>query len=115
MCLYDDSDPASFYRETMRKARKEHRCAECFRTIKPKETYQMVFGIWEGRPSTHKTCNHCLQAQNWLRENCGGWMFGGIREDLDDHTNSFKVYRFIVGMNRQWRKFKSNDLMKIIT
>ena len=49
----------SFYRSDFVTARKTHRCCECLRIIEPGEEYQNEFGIWEGEPSTLKTCEEC--------------------------------------------------------
>ena len=56
---YGDCGPEAFS-ETDRKARKEHICGECGRTIHPGETYHYESGIWEGEPKSHKTCADCL-------------------------------------------------------
>ena len=51
----------SCYSETMRKARKKHRCCECRGSILPGESYRYKSGIWEGRPDSFKTCVDCEQ------------------------------------------------------
>lgn len=48
-----------FATTTARKARKPHRCEECFRTIHPGETYHRTAGSWEGDFFTLKACGHC--------------------------------------------------------
>lgn len=63
MCLYvdDDSYGAVLLDSGTRKARKDHRCGECHRTIDPGETYR--FWSWVGGDCdgflTAKMCAHC--------------------------------------------------------
>lgn len=116
MCMADSADRCDFYTESNLKARKKHICGECRREINKGEQYQYVFGVWEGKPSYHKTCQHCVSAQAWLRNECGSWLFGGILEDLEDHLygESMTPYRLVIGMRRQWIKFNSNELMNVI-
>ncbi len=124
MCMADGCDPASVYRERVVLARKQHCCCECRRTIEPGEKYQYAFGIWDGGPpSTFHTCGHCMIAQRWLIEECGGWMFGGVEEDIADHIiGAGSVFdathgygsgpsRLVVSMRRKWRRFSEEGLM----
>lgn len=115
MCLADDADGCDFYQERMQRARKHYICGECFRPICKGEIYQYVFGVWEGMPNKQRTCEHCVVAQTWLRKECGSWLFGGVQEDIEDHLygKSMTPYRLVVGMRRQWRKFKSKEFMKV--
>lgn len=57
MCGCDD--PPDVYRETVRRARKPHRCCECSRTIAAGERYQYASGVWDGRGDAFKTCIRC--------------------------------------------------------
>jgi len=79
----DDYDGPEFYSETMRKARKEHRCTECRRIIEHGEHYEYVTGKWDGEFSEHKTCPDCLSIRKAFF--CKGWGHGAIYEDLWDH------------------------------
>lgn len=54
------------YVETTRRARKEHRCVECHKTIAPGELYQYVSGVWEGSASSFKTCLTCDAVRSFL-------------------------------------------------
>lgn len=116
MCMSDDGDNCDFYTENIRKSRKNYICCECFRPICKGERYQNVFGVWEGQAHTYRTCEHCVVAQEWLREHCGGFLFTRVEDDLIDHLygESMKPYRLVVGMRRQWRKFKSKEFMKVM-
>lgn len=50
--------PDAFQTKT-RKARKEHKCCECYQPIKKGEFYQYSSGIWDGEPSAYKQCLTC--------------------------------------------------------
>jgi hypothetical protein len=81
---YDDGN--DFYSETMRRARKEHRCCECRRTIRRGEMYEHVAGKTSGydRPWTSKTCAECREIRKALV--CGSWMFGALWEHIDPYV-----------------------------
>jgi hypothetical protein len=55
----DGTPPECMY-QRQRKARKDHACCECSRTIKAGSTYEFTSGIWDGEPSSHKTCLRCV-------------------------------------------------------
>ena len=107
--MIDNCDRAEFIHALMHKARKTHRCGECFRDISAGEQYESVFGKWEGDFSSHKTCVHCCAARKWLERECNGYVYGGIKEDIQDHFYEVSPYkmlelgRLIVGMRRKWR------------
>lgn len=58
MC-YLDLGPCDVWQETQRKARKEHRCGCCRRTIRAGETYLVHFSIYEGNLNSQKCCTDC--------------------------------------------------------
>jgi hypothetical protein len=115
MCAIDDSDHADFVSEVTRKARKEHTCSECFRTIIPGETYFVAAIGSEGSVRTNKRCSHCNVAAGWLEKHCGGWCYGGIREDLEEHwDNDYRadgLQRILIGIRRQWKTFQGEGLL----
>lgn len=59
MCLIDDGERCEVWREHKRKARKEHQCDCCRRTIKPGETYLVHFSLFEGDVTSDKCCEEC--------------------------------------------------------
>lgn len=73
----------SVFTEKNPKARKSHTCYECRREIKPGEVYRNETGIWDGDPSTYKTCADCLSIRNVLF--CG-FEYGRLWECLDEHV-----------------------------
>lgn len=58
MCFVD-LDPCEVWQERDRKARKEHKCSCCHRTIKPGEMYLVHFSVFEGNPESQKCCKEC--------------------------------------------------------
>ena len=58
----------SVFSDTVRKARREHKCCECRRAIKIGEQYHLSKGCWEGKWDEYKTCMDCQD----LREEIGG-------------------------------------------
>jgi hypothetical protein len=115
MCSYGYDLP-DVYNEHERIAKKEHICSECGRIIAIKEKYKYHFGVWEGRAEAFKTCAHCLIVQNYIRDKCDSSAHGGLEEEVYEHAldyNDMKLYRLLVGMRRQWRKFNSESLMTV--
>lgn len=111
MCRIEWSEPWTVYRERTRKARKPHICYECGRRIAPGESYHDAVGLsaesdrWE----SYRLCEHCMAAGEWLRVMCGGWCYGGILEELQEHwdeefcTRSVGLLVLIVRMGDKWR------------
>lgn len=86
-----DYEAPEFHCEDLRKARKQHRCTECFCTIHSGELYEHVIGKWEGAIDTFNTCAHCLQARRFYRNNnCGCFSYGSLWEDLEEMA--FELY-----------------------
>lgn len=47
--------------ETTRKARKEHRCSCCRRTIRKGEEYLVHFSVYDGLTNWEKSCTECAK------------------------------------------------------
>src|SRR5271154_1617951 len=119
MCRIEHSDGQSeVWVPTDRKARKDHRCTECGRAIKAGEMYQHVFSVTNGDAGVEKTCRHCRVGQEWLLKNCGGYIYGEVSEELAEHAEEYPqialpLLRFVVGRDRKWKRFGSDDLMPL--
>ncbi len=61
MCSCEDGDPPEFFTEAKRRARKEHRCDECYRPIAVGDRYQRVSGKWDGTIESFAICIPCQQ------------------------------------------------------
>lgn len=118
MCMIDDADGyPEFSNETKRKARKKHRCGECGRFIEPGEFYFNNACLFDGSFSVDKMCSHCRAGASLLQEHCGGFLFGGVHDDLEEHIHellpwSGKAARFVIGMRRKWKRFDGNGVMR---
>lgn len=109
MCLIDslDGDP-EFLDETLRRARTRHRCGECGRTIAAGERYEVATGKWDGSIGRNKTCLQCAAAREWLKEECAGFIYGRVLEDLREHAEEIgpphtSVHRLAAAMKLRWR------------
>ena len=81
-----DWDPARVYRSAIRKARKPHVCCECGGTIAVGERHEYVTANWEGTWCDFRTCPDCVVIRcNLARRegSCGGWLHGGMLEELE--------------------------------
>lgn len=118
MCAIDDSERYEVYCETTRRARKSHKCHECNRVIAKGETYRRTAGLYDGAWTINCVCRHCTVAATWLQMNCGGYLDGGIAEDIAEHRIdyprlAFPLGRFVVGMRRHWRSWQTDGTMPV--
>lgn len=91
MCRWGD-ESVDMLNEVDRRARKDHRCFECGRTIAKGETYRYEAWLWEGDFDTAKVCQHCLQVRRWLSAACDGWVYGELAADLAEHVTGDESY-----------------------
>lgn len=97
MCFYYDSY-CEVYTESVRKARKPHRCDGCGATIHPGTFYTSSSGIFEGEPFSGATCGSCeltrfrIHLQE-LHEGCE-WRESWIApEDIGDYCTDTEFER----------------------
>lgn len=83
-CSVDGSDSPECYTSKMRKARKEHKCGECDRTIYKGEEYEYFSGIWDGQASNYKTCLGCMRLRDDLCPD--GFVFERLAEHIQECT-----------------------------
>lgn len=123
MCMIEDADGRCVVlHDDMRRARKSHSCYECGRTIEPGETYNNkgVVLHQDGRTErkTYKTCAHCCVCCEWLRKQCGGYLFGGVWDDILEHVNEGYgrklrgLNNLLWGLRAHWR-LSNGTLMKV--
>jgi hypothetical protein len=87
--MYDDDGGFDFVFDNKQKARKDHLCGECERTISPGEEYERVFGSWEGSISTHKTCSDCLSVRDaFFCSYAFGQVWSDLKEILSDYNET---------------------------
>lgn len=79
----NDEEPAKVFSETVRVARKPHRCCECDETIPAGARYEYATGCWDGSWSTFKTCLSCVEIRQHFA--CDGWIYEHLWEDLEEN------------------------------
>lgn len=107
MC-YCDFDRPKLASETTRKARKDHRCDECRRTIAKGECYQYHSLLFDGSWNTYRWCRHCAAAQGIAADlvDCHCWLYSALWADLREHAQEERknpaLIRLVLGAQRKW-------------
>ncbi len=97
------SEQAKCFQTSERKARKEHKCCECYNPINKGDVYQYSSGVWD-EPQSFKQCLGCYEimkaADSESRVNCdNGVAFGCLRDwFFDGMSSDFKAKEFIDAM-----------------
>ncbi len=63
-----DGEPAAVFRETMRKARKAHKCSACGEAIRVGDRYCETFMVHDGDTTTVRRCARCELIYRHLEE-----------------------------------------------
>ena len=116
MCMIESGERYDVYHSRNPKARKRHKCSECSRVIEVGETYRVTEGLYDGVWSMNKVCAHCSVPASWLAENCGGYMDGGVYEDIAEHVDEYRrmdLARLAVGMRNHWKRIRREGQMPI--
>jgi hypothetical protein len=110
MCMVGDDDWWDFFTSYHPKAKQDHRCGECQRTISKGETYWTMGGKHDGEFVWFKTCEHCQVASDWLQVVCDGWLFQRREEDFWNHVlgdeseiRTWQLTRLFRWMRADWR------------
>ena len=105
-----------------RKARKAHKCCECWGTIQPKEQYVVTSGIWDGEPGRFKMCPECYKQFNYfnlesINEGDEGVMFGSLYEWIFESKDVKTIVDFIIRMRTRGAKVEPwmyEDLFELL-
>src|SRR3990167_10996312 len=83
MDCYCDDDPPEFWSSKIKTARKQHRCGECGKPIKPGDKYEAVAAVQAGDFYAPKTCEPCHDLRQWVANNlpCFCWAHGNVLDD----------------------------------
>lgn len=79
------SESPSCFTQKHRKARKSHKCCECYQVIEKGDVYLYSSGVWGGIPSSFKQCSSCdaiitaIQCSDHYDHDCG-LEFGELKE-----------------------------------
>jgi hypothetical protein len=84
---YDDGP--SVHRVKIVKARKPHKCCECFEPINVGDEYQYIFGVWDGEPSSYHTCEKCDDLRESLTALGFCMYYGELQENYDEYIREY--------------------------
>jgi len=118
MCMIDNCESWDWFNREERRARKEHRCIECWRAILPGERYEFAKGQIEGSILEMKVCAHCIAVREWLVKVCSGFVYEMVKEEMVEHwREGYGIWlgRAVVGMERKWQRFDGGGLMAPMT
>lgn len=113
MCMIDclDSDWVNLEPPHEVRARKDHKCSNCWRVVEAGEHYWT--GTWtaDGSIEVVKYCPHCFLAAGWLTAVCSGFVWGDqmVTEDLTEHWDESWEFQcrslalLLSFMRRGWR------------
>ena len=79
-CSVTDGDRPKVCTVRHVRARKQHVCSECSRTIEPGETYELVNGVWIEKWETYKTCLGCERIRDHFCSD--GWIYTCLAEHV---------------------------------
>ena len=88
------------------KAKKQHRCSCCRRTINPGESYTKEAGTGDGFWTT-KGCSHCTVARAWLEKETQ-WSFMFSFDTYDDlygvveRVGTLEAAKLYAGIRMRW-------------
>lgn len=81
-----DYDPADVWTETTRRARKQHKCSECYRPIPAGRHYVHITYLAEGKWHVHRMHAECDALATFIEDQvCGGHgaiLTGGLSEEI---------------------------------
>lgn len=112
MCSIDDCDERyEPYSRTRHKAARRYTCEECGTPIHHGDRYERAAGCYDGHWNTHRICIACAEGPcDWLARECGGFLHGGVQEDLEEHWDEYRhapidermvLGRLIISMRRR--------------
>lgn len=99
--MYDAEFPEA-YTHKLRKARKEHKCNECFGLIKKGENYHYHSGIWDHEPADFKICLDCESLRSDINKTIKDWddkiPFSCLFEFVSACNEPDWIVRFVASM-----------------
>lgn len=111
-CFCDYEMPAVYANYT-RVARKQHVCEECRREIHVGESYERVFGVWDGSCSVFKTCARCISLRDYVKAHvpCLCWQHGNTIEDCMETAREYarEAPGLLFGAYRRLSSIKRNE------
>jgi hypothetical protein len=83
-CYCDYEQPTFISVANVKRARRQHKCAECRAPIPAGTAYEYVSGLWEGDFNTFHICALCKELREWatISVPCFCWSYGNLHEDV---------------------------------
>lgn len=100
------------YKESERKAKKEHKCCECNGLIQKGERYIVANGIWDNKPMEFKTCLDCYNLRNEVIKTLSPHDDLLAFEELAVEIENMREQYFIMRFNTICEKRKSELRIK---
>lgn len=88
---YADYGLPLVYKALRLKARKDHKCDECFKPIRSGENYEFVRVLWRDKFEVIRTCERCLELRDFVvsRVPCSCWPHHNMIEDLIESAREY--------------------------
>lgn len=94
-CGCDWENAPSVYKECEVEARKAHTCCECKRIIQAGETYQYVFGVWDGVASSFHTCEKCADLRESLTALGFCCSYGDLHGEHQEYLTHYRPQKLV--------------------
>lgn len=107
-----DEDPCSVWSESLRSARKEHRCSACRETIRVGDRYHYTFYVNDGSPGRVKRCLRCEAIYRTLEAK---FEDARARDDGDVEDGEMPDIRLDCGhtWQQRWREEPPEDVARL--
>lgn len=90
-----DVETPEFISQSIRLARVNHKCCECYQVITRGSKYECTSGKWDGRVHVYKTCMHCADLRVSAEKRNGIISFGELAVSIsEEFTRAFGPREF---------------------
>lgn len=120
MCDYD---PPAVWGVIERKARRDHKCAECFNGISKGDQYEYYSALYDGAWFNSKTCKSCVALREAFRDMNDCFGVGELYSELVEDATRSNLHKSEEGWEKikelapdhLWEKMKASNLKWIRT
>jgi hypothetical protein len=93
--MSEGEQPSAIW-ERFQRARKPHKCCECYAEILPGDRYQVVSGVWGGEFSNYKSCSPCAWIRNTMRDGGEASCFTELKEAMEYSSLDLSIPAMVV-------------------